>query len=436
MKKLISVLLVSALLLPLLGCKQAAKPAAEAFTPDYPTISPTEPEDPAEILAYRRDVVEQAMREQSAVLWTPAEDFTYSMKNNSLGIAADSETDPERVVTLEAGKIYQGIPYAHGSGSYYSWISYATAQDENGVYTLTGITDQHLTGKSAYKENVRARLGNDCADQLFWAWGRISGSIHFRGTNSMTPFYGCLPVGDYEFSGTQFNENNNTKDIVARNGEQRMFAAYAQLQKGDGMVLVNRQGQGHAVMAVTTNPVYTEDGQIDGEKSYVTVLEQTSGPEASWEGYYNEQLQQTVYRCEIMDKEWTYNTLLKKGYLPVTCKELVDPAPLAAPEMTDYTDAPTAENMFGGTVKANYRISSITVTLTQGDKTVQSATCYGHQEEMYEFNLYRFTNAAEQPVMQGSINLESLKPGQYRCTFTARISTGEEICFRDFTLTR
>ena len=435
MRKLTCLFLAFILILPLIGCKKKAA-VADPFTPDYPTISPTEPEDPSQILSYRRDVVEQAMREQSAVLWTPAEDFTYSMKNNSLGIAADSETDPERVVTLEAGKIYQGIPYAHGSGSYYSWLSYATAKDENGVYTLTGITDQHLTGKSSYKENVRARLGNDCADQLFWAWGRICSSISFRGTNTMTPFYGCLPVGDYEFSGTQFNENNNTKDIVARNGEQRMFAAYAQLQKGDGMVLVNRQGAGHAVMVVTTNPVYTAEGQIDGEKSYVTVLEQTSGPEASWEGYYNEQLQQTVYRCEIMDKEWTYNTLIQKGYLPVTIRELIDPSPLPEPEITDYTDAPAADNMFRGIVNSNYRISSITVTIFKGDTIAQEATCFGHQEEMFAFNLFRFTSPTEQPVMQGSINLESLKPGQYRCTFTARISTGEEICFRDFTLIR
>ena len=257
MKKLICLCLAATMLW---GCsaKKATKTTSD-FEPDYPTVSSTEPQSDADILAYRRDVVEQAMREQSAVLWRPAETFSYSMKNNSLGVEADTETDPNGVVTLYADRIYQGIPYTHGSGSYYSWISYATDQDENGVYTLTGITDQHLNGKSSYKENVRARLGNDCADQLFWAWGRISGSISFRGTNSMTNFYGCLKVGDYEYTGTSFDANNNTKDIIARNGEQRMFAAYALLQKGDGMVLVTRGGEGHAVMVVTTNPVYRED---------------------------------------------------------------------------------------------------------------------------------------------------------------------------------
>ena len=77
---------------------------------EYPTLSPTEPEDPEAILSYRRDVVEAAMREQSAILWRPAEDITYSLVNNSSGAAADILTDPDRVITLYADRIYQGIP--------------------------------------------------------------------------------------------------------------------------------------------------------------------------------------------------------------------------------------------------------------------------------------------------------------------------------------
>lgn len=406
------------------------------FTVEYPTVSPTEPEDPEAILAYRRDVVEQAMREQSAILWRPAEDIIYSMWNNSGGVAIDEQTHPEEIVHLYADRIYQGIPYTHGSASYFSFLSYATAQDENGVYTLTGITDQHLNGKSAYRENIRARLGNDCADQLFWAWGRVSGSIYFRGTNSMTQFNGCLKVGDYEYSGTVFSAENNTKDIVKNNGNQRMFAAYAQLQKGDGMVLITLSGLGHAVMVVTSNPVYNEDGTIDGEKSYVTVLEQTSGNEANETCYYNEELGQNVYLCEVMDKEWSYNTIFQKGYLPMTCKELVDPSPRPAAAVEDCIDAPNLDNMFRGTISANYRISSVTVTISQNGKTVQKATCFGQQEEMYTMNLYRFTAEYETPVLQGSIDLDTLPAGTYNCTFTAMLSTGDNLQFRNFTFTK
>lgn len=440
MKKLLCLFFAAVLLC---ACSKQETPpttgplsTAEEFQVEYPTLSPTEPEDPEAILSYRRDMVEQAMREMSAVLWRPAETFSYSMKNNSAGVAADQESDPGQVVTLYADRIYQGIPYTHGSGSYYSWLAFATAEDEKGVYTLTGLNDQLLTGKSGYRENVCARLGNDCADQLFWAWARVSGTIQFGATVNMTEANGCLKVGDYEHTGATFSADNNTKVIVNQNGEQRMFAAYAQLQKGDGMVLVNRKGEGHAVMVVTTNPVYNDDGTIDGEKSFVTVLEQTSGHEPAEDHYYNEELGCEVYLCEIMDKSWTYDTIFKKGYLPVTCKELVDPSPRPEATVTDYTDTPTMDNMFGGVIEANYRISSVTVTISQQGQTVQQATCFGHQEEMYTLNLYRFTKPSEQPVLQGSVSLEDLPAGTYQCTFTARLSTGDNITFRDFTFTK
>ena len=431
MRKLICILLVAVLLC---GCS-GAKTDPNGFTPDYPTLSATEPATDEEILAYRRDVVEAAMREQSAILWTPAEDITYSRRNASHGIEKDEEETPEEVSTFYAGRIYQGIPYAHGSGSYDTFLSFATSKNEDGVYTLTGLTTDHLTGQANDVPNRRARVGNDCADQLFWAWARISPSIKFTYTGKMIPAYGCLPVGDYESPNMEFSATNNTKDIVKNNGEQRMFAAYAQLQKGDGMVLINRGGAGHAVMVVTTNPVYLADGTIDGENSYVTVLEQTSGPEELAEPYYHEGIGQMVYPCEIMDKEWSYNTLFKKAYLPVTCKELIDPSPLPEPAIYDSNKAPTVDNMFSNVIASNYRFSFVTVTITRNGKPVQEAICYGHQNEMYEFSLYRFVNNLEAPVMQGRIDISLLDPGTYRCTFEARVSTGDVFTFRDFTFT-
>ncbi len=435
MKRLVCLLLIIVLLLCGCGLGEGAV-AGNVFQPDYPTVSPTEPKDPQEILAHRRDVVEQAMREQSAILWTPAETFTYSRRNNSQGIVADEAEVPGDVSTFYKGQIYQGIPYTHGSGSYFSFLSFATEKDEGGVYTLTGLTDQLLTGSSRNRANSRARIGNDCADQLFWAWARISPSIQFSFTGTMTEFYGCLKVGDYEYTGTNFSAENNSKDIVKNNGQQRMFAAYTQLQKGDGMVLITKGGLGHAVMVVTTNPVYLEDGTIDGDKSYVTVLEQTSGPEEAADPYFHEGIQKMVYPCEIMDKQWSYSTLFSKGYLPVTCKELMDPSPLPKAEITDFTDAPTFDNMFSGTIQANYRISSVTVNISQNGNTIQEATCFGHQEEMYQFNLYRFTSSVERAVMQGYLKKDDLTPGTYQCTFTAKLSTGEDITFRDFTFTK
>ena len=74
--------------------------------------------------------------------------------------------------------------------------------------------------------------------------------------------------------------------------------------------------------------------------------------------------------------------------------------------------------------------------ITKGGKTVQQATCFGHQEEMYEFNLFRFTNKVEQTVMQGVIDKEALAPGSYHCTVTAKLSTGDDLQFRSFDFTK
>ena len=78
MKKIIYWSVVLCLLLS--GCGQAAAPTAPTMEPPFvqeqPTLSATEPTEEAEILAYRRDVVEAEMRRCMSALWTPAEDIT------------------------------------------------------------------------------------------------------------------------------------------------------------------------------------------------------------------------------------------------------------------------------------------------------------------------------------------------------------------------
>jgi hypothetical protein len=70
---------------------------------------------------------------------------------------------------------------------------------------------------------------------------------------------------------------------------------------------------------------------IDPEKSYATILEQDIACEQEEKSYYDEELGQTVYLCEELDRKRTFSYLFAAGYLPVTCKELVDPADLPKP---------------------------------------------------------------------------------------------------------
>ena len=441
MKKVVLIVTVIALLLTFVACGndtpagtkgQEGAYITEGYIAEQPTQPATEPVDPDAILAYRRDLVEKEMRRMSAVLWTPAEPITYHMANQSPGIDVARKQDPKHVITFVPGNIYQGIPYTHGGGSGYSWLAYATAQDENGVYTLSGMTTEVLSGSGSTSQFNYSRLGNDCADQLFWAWGQVSSSIAFFGTSTMTESNGCLKVGAYVANGN-FSKENNTYSIVEQNGKETMFAAYSLMQKGDAIVNYTPNGAGHTVMIVECHTEYLPDGAVDSMNSYVTVLEQTGANEINQTKEFNETLGKDVYLCELLDAKWSFDELFSKGYLPITCKELINPSPRAESQLTDSAKEPTVDNMFSGKLASNYRISDITIRIMDANgNLLQKATCFSQQKEMLTFDMSRFINPMEAQSMQGKIELDKLAAGTYHCTYTARISTGEQIIFRDF----
>lgn len=445
MKRLVLVVTVIALLLTFAACGndtpattngQEGAYITEGYIAEQPTQPATEPEDPEEILAYRRDAVEKEMRRMSSVLWTPAEPITYHMATQSPGVDAARKEDPKHVITFIPGNIYQGIPYTHGGGSGYSWLAYATAQDEDGVYTLSGMTTEALSGSGGNTQFNYSRIGNDCADQLFWAWGQVSSSISFNGTTTMTEGNGCLKVGSYVANGN-FSKENNTYSIAEQNGKDTMFAAYSLLQKGDAIVNYTPSGAGHAVMIVECHTEYLPDGAVDGNNSYVIVLEQTGANEINQTKEFNETIGKDVYLCERLDAKWSFEEIFGKGYLPVTCKELIDPTPRAELQLTDSAKEPTVDNMFTGTLASNYRVSDITIRIMDANgNLLQKATCFSRQVEMLTFDLSRFINPMEEQSMQGKIQLDELDAGTYHCTYTARISTGEQVIFRDFEFSR
>ena len=434
-KRIIAFFLVFAVLL-LSGCgEKEVEPPFEATFPTIPAPTGTSDE---EILAYRRDLVEQQMRNQVCVRWTPAETIEYSLVFKSQGLAADKVSNPADIITFRPGRIYEGIPYTHGRGSGYDFLAYGTSYDETGVLVIGPLTHASLGGGTgSLDELATARIGNDCADMLFWAWAHVSTSITFEHTMYMTPAYGCVPVGGY--TGLEdVTKIAYSFPICEANGEQAMFEAYAKMQKGDGMVFINKSGSGHAIMNVKANVVRNPDGTIDPKQSYCNILDQNSGGERTQtDAYKDETTGQIIYRLDIPDREMSFQELYTTGYLPVTCKELIDPSPLPEVTITDSVKEPSIDNIFDGIVNCPYRISNVTITI-QDEKgnTVQEATMFGLSEEMYDFNLQRFQHNVEQTVMKGSIKLDALESGTYTVTHTARIATGEKIPFRTFTFTK
>ena len=422
MKKLIICLLVLSLLLAGCGAKQAAQPAPAPLpevsypVPQVNLVSFNEEGlTDEQILQQRRDTVEAEMRRMMGMLWTPAEDITYK--------------SGEEYRTLKVGRVYRGMPYSHGSGSGYSWMQFVTGQN-NGVYTVS-IDGKYLTSGDGHIANI----SNDCADALFWSWAKVSNSIDFTLTQNMSSYTGCIKVGDYKWDDMgQFD--GSTKPIVQENGEQAMFKAYSQLQKGDGMVLYTKSSGGHAVM-VCESVVVMDGDQIDGEQSHVRILEQISSSLDAEETYYEEQLDAVCYKACGYDSIWTFNTLYKKGYLPITCKELIDPAPLEEQKVEDSVAEHSEKTMFRGQITSNYRISHATYTIYDANgRAVQQMTCFGKDQSMFVMDLYRFSDFTEQDRAQGVIDLESLPTGTYKCVLTCQISTGSIIEVRNFEITK
>jgi len=419
LKKLLPIILVLGLLISIAGC-----------TGD--NTQKTEPATDAQILAVRREQVVAYMREMMSFLWKSDVDITYSKNNNTTGVENDEESN---LVHIVAGRIYQGMPYTHGSGSFASFVSYASQQDEKGVYTISGLSAENLSGEDG-KGIYMSRIGNDCADAVFWAWSQVSSTIKFRKTYYMTEINGCIPVGEYKLEYTDKTKDRlaDSERICLENGEAVMYEAYAHLQMGDSVV---KTTEGHAMMISEVKVTRDENGMVIPSRSFVKIIEQTSGVIQKEKVVYNETLKADVYQCGNVDKVMTFVDLFNSRYLPVTCKELIDASPVAVEEVKDSESTYGVDNMFTGTFTSPYRISHVTVTISDGSgKVVQKSTCYGREEEMRAFDLSRFVQDTEQPSLQGIINLDDLSVGTYRCTFTCEIATGKVFTVRDFEFTK
>lgn len=388
-----------------------------------------------EILEERRTLCEQNARWQASFRWTPAEDFQYTI-GKSEGLSIDLQANAADVVTFKKGTIYEGIPYTSGVGSGYSFTETMVDKTEDGVMILD-LNSDLLGGSNRQTQFNVSRLGNNCADYVFWAWSMVDSTISYTDTNNMVPINGIVLVGDYELQ----NEHMlaNTPFVVQSNGQQRIFRAYAELQKADGAVHVGKSG-GHSIMIVRNSTYYRDDGSIDGAKSYVTVLEQNSGCERYQQSSYIDPVTgQTIIRMQDLDVVFTYDRLYQLGYLPVTCKALVDPSPL--PEETIVDSIPVEEQsidtIFDGVFTCPYRISHVTIQITdKSGNVVQESTMFSLGGEMRNFMLNRWTNIYEQPVLLGKIDLDALPSGEYTITHTACTAKGNDIVVRTLTYTK
>ena len=396
--------------------------------------------------------------------------YKYSIKN--LSSRYNGAKNPDNIKTrYEEGKYYGGVPYmGNSAGSVYRWLEFYDA--ETGVMDWAPIirtkrinwVDKN-TGK-IYPDVGSSYFGNTCASSCVWSWLRVSNSIDSFWTYSCIPEHGYVKVGDYDL-----DENNtygsSTKELCKKNGKERMFAAYAKIKKADGMVK-----SGHAVMCVSNaTVVYGENGEIDGEQSYVLIGEQTAGfltappDDGGVERYSPLNDKGDTYRIqgnysgdivngEVWDMKWNFDHLFGMGYMPFTVKELCGLKPVDKSEVElvlsdeKYTaDHIKADELGKMNIKSNYAISDTHfIIIDENGNEVFSAMYAALAEDIdrdapveslknYSVHTALFDNLIYQDRELIDKNVQNYATkGNYKLKITARVSTGELLTVYEGTL--
>jgi len=387
------------------------------------TLSPEE-----QILEDRRNIVVDYMRDMLTVLWRAEIDVEYQL---STGYP----------LSIKAGRVYSGLPYTYGCGTTAGFLEGAGAPDAKGIYTIPGDLLNAVSGATY------ARVGNDCASAVFVAYAQIGASVKAADPEYMYEDYGFIKVGEYETK-TYANSKgrprlDNTIMICMDNGTDVMYEAYSQLKKGD--MLTSSPGSGDHVILVTDVNVVYKNEKIDGKKSTITVIDQSRTLQSNGKNYESAELGETVYVIGGgEDHGWTFKMLYDKGYLPYTCRELIDPSPLPVPEVNDSETKYSYDNLLIGKLSSNWAIDTVTLTIKDNaGKVMQKATGRSARgfwnseagETQRQFNLQQFITDKPGTVI-GTVDTEALAAGNYHCTVVCRLMSGQEITVRDFEFTK
>ena len=358
----------------------------------------------------RSDMTEDEMRQlvvdfyifSKTFVWVADDEYTYQ-------VADDAGTK-----TLIDGGVYAGFPYvSRGSGNVYRFMDFMDPQ--------TGVIDIKAAGEES------TLFGNQCSLTTFWAWARVSNSLTRAWTRDIVQRNGYLTVGTYTYPEDlrQFSEDYGTGAIIEENGRDVMFASYAQLKIGDGLVCNNPGG--HAIMCTGAPHIeYTADGKIDPNNSYILISDQTRT--TGWLNHTNES-GDNYQMCGRINFKMNFSSLLSDGYIPVTIPEFSGADPIEETEITfsHSGETITTEQLFSSSVTCNYSLSDIYAIITdsKGNEVYRAATRARYAATMkLEFSAYADDGDVKYTVVWG--DLDDLSDEEtYTLKVVAQINTGE-----------
>jgi hypothetical protein len=404
MKKCIACIL-AAMVLALCACAREPAPTETAQDPyaGYPTIHQKLTWDAINAIPIKhenmttgemRDLCVQFFEFSKTALWIPDRSWSYIKNENG---------SPDEMIQ---GQIYGGLPYVGvASGNIYRLMDYI--DEKSGVVDMTEpIANPKL-------------FGNQCSIGSYWGWARVINSADYDWTFGMVHNRGFLRVGPYTYddSKLRFQEGVfETPDVIEENGSEIMCLSYAQMLHGDGLV-TSHAGGGHAMMCYTDPVVvYAADGTVDGNQSYLHIIDQHS----NWSEATNE-AGDTFLHKNFIGKKFTFNELMIQGYIPFTFAEFLGTDPVEPTEVTFSHSGATITPMElnNGTVTANYGISDIYALVKDAKgNTVHSIVRRADTAGKMELNFFKLVKSSDWEAYTG---------GEYTLEVVCQLGTGERL---------
>lgn len=311
-----------------------------------------------------RKICTDFMRLQLTFEWTPSKTLEYTLAGLN------------KPMIFYRGRVYGGFPYRsfNANGNLYTLMEFYDSE--------TGVLDP-----GNYPTNdFLGIVGNDCASSPFWAWNRvINSNRNFKSfetesgfTNTgLIPENNLIPVGGYDtISQGDWEDGEGTRGVCLSNGKQKIFEAYTAIKPADGLIhYYPHTGvlshANHLMMASSAATVVRrEDGSIDGDKSFITILDQRSNLTTVHKDYG------TVHYEGGVDAVFTFRQLFEEYYVPFTFLEFLglDPVEPAEAELVCQGDSSLFSDLQKARITANYAISHAKVTFS--DETGKE--CYSY----------------------------------------------------------
>ena len=364
--------------------------------------------DPTAAIAEARKVVVDFFTYAKTATWIPADNWDFT--HHSDGSGPDSMT---------GGQVYGGLPYVGmAAGGIYRLMDFIDPE--------TGVVDILTAGGEMGADGMPIRqkyFGNQCAQGAYQGWARFINSANYAGTPTMVLLNNFIPVGDYVYpeSTSKWTEQYNTVKVCEENTDQVMWASYAKLIPGDGVI--NFTTAGHVMMIVSEPVVVYKEGsttEIDGNKSYLYITDQ----HVQFVNYTHPDDGDKCLHARYVNRKMTFAELsaTKAGYIPFTYKEWLGTDPIEVPEYTiSHTgDTISMSQVYKTKITSNYHLYDIYVSIYNKDgvEVFKTAT---HSDYASEYEL-KFMKQGLNVATWGKS--DTLDPANYEYTVKIYVQSG------------